>query len=168
MPHAYRGAVAQLGEHLVCNPGVTGSIPVSSTRLAVGREAVVRGKINLVLFWALILMCVVALFRLSWQDWRKHLPIVLLVMPGVFVINWFLNRFTGRRKRTALIMVLSAEGAAIAGAMACWNWILLQTAFLHRGSVVGLWMSGAIFLVCCSLVVWSSLRLRRPTDNLPT
>jgi hypothetical protein len=25
------GAVAQLGEHLVCNQGVTGSIPVSST-----------------------------------------------------------------------------------------------------------------------------------------
>src|SRR5947208_10478613 len=27
------GAVAQLGEHLVCNQGVTGSIPVSSTRI---------------------------------------------------------------------------------------------------------------------------------------
>jgi hypothetical protein len=27
------GAVAQLGEHLVCNQGVTGSIPVSSTSL---------------------------------------------------------------------------------------------------------------------------------------
>ncbi len=27
-----RGAVAQLGEHLVCNQGVAGSIPVSSTR----------------------------------------------------------------------------------------------------------------------------------------
>ena len=27
-----QGAVAQLGEHLVCNQGVTGSIPVSSTK----------------------------------------------------------------------------------------------------------------------------------------
>ena len=26
------GAVAQLGEHRLCKPGVTGSIPVSSTR----------------------------------------------------------------------------------------------------------------------------------------
>jgi hypothetical protein len=28
------GAVAQLGEHLVCNQGVTGSIPVSSTKIS--------------------------------------------------------------------------------------------------------------------------------------
>jgi hypothetical protein len=30
LPNA-RGAVAQLGEHLVCNQGVAGSIPVRST-----------------------------------------------------------------------------------------------------------------------------------------
>jgi hypothetical protein len=29
-PTQYRGAVAQLGEHLLCKQGVTGSIPVSS------------------------------------------------------------------------------------------------------------------------------------------
>jgi hypothetical protein len=28
-----RGAVAQLGEHLVCNQGVVGSIPISSTTI---------------------------------------------------------------------------------------------------------------------------------------
>ena len=28
----FDGAVAQLGEHLLCKQGVTGSIPVSSTR----------------------------------------------------------------------------------------------------------------------------------------
>ena len=28
-----RGAVAQLGEHLVCNQGVGGSIPLSSTKI---------------------------------------------------------------------------------------------------------------------------------------
>ena len=28
-----KGAVAQLGEHLLCKQGVTGSIPVSSTNL---------------------------------------------------------------------------------------------------------------------------------------
>src|SRR5713101_6048464 len=32
-----QGAVAQLGERLVCNQEATGSIPVSSTNLAVGR-----------------------------------------------------------------------------------------------------------------------------------
>ncbi len=30
------GAVAQLGEHLLCKQGVVGSIPISSTRLRVG------------------------------------------------------------------------------------------------------------------------------------
>jgi hypothetical protein len=33
----FHGAVAQLGEHLLCKQGVTGSIPVSST--TVGSEA---------------------------------------------------------------------------------------------------------------------------------
>jgi hypothetical protein len=34
-PPLYRGAVAQLGERLVCNQEATGSIPVSSTRTSV-------------------------------------------------------------------------------------------------------------------------------------
>jgi hypothetical protein len=29
--YGYRGRVAQLGEHLLCKQGVTGSIPVTST-----------------------------------------------------------------------------------------------------------------------------------------
>jgi hypothetical protein len=33
------GAVAQLGERLVCNQEATGSIPVSSTKIAVGEYA---------------------------------------------------------------------------------------------------------------------------------
>ena len=35
------GAVAQLGEHLVCNQGVSGSIPLSSTKIfsRAGQEA---------------------------------------------------------------------------------------------------------------------------------
>ena len=32
MTDTYNGAVAQLGEHLLCKQGVTGSIPVSSTK----------------------------------------------------------------------------------------------------------------------------------------
>jgi hypothetical protein len=37
----FRGAVAQLGEHLLCKQGVTGSIPVSSTKFP---ERTVRGQ----------------------------------------------------------------------------------------------------------------------------
>ena len=36
------GGVAQLGEHLLCKQGVTGSIPVSSTRCSGGKAACPR------------------------------------------------------------------------------------------------------------------------------
>ena len=39
------GAVAQLGEHLLCKQGVTGSIPVSSTRFA-ARVLGARGTVR--------------------------------------------------------------------------------------------------------------------------
>ena len=39
------GAVAQLGEHLPCTQGVSGSIPLSSTNLRVG-EDVKRHKVS--------------------------------------------------------------------------------------------------------------------------
>src|SRR5580692_7544224 len=37
-PPLYRGAVAQLGERLVCNQEATGSIPVSSTKIALNAD----------------------------------------------------------------------------------------------------------------------------------
>ena len=33
-PDSERGAVAQLGEHLLCKQGVVGSIPISSTTIS--------------------------------------------------------------------------------------------------------------------------------------
>ena len=36
-PDGALGAVAQLGEHLVCNQGVVGSIPISSTNHSASR-----------------------------------------------------------------------------------------------------------------------------------
>ncbi len=40
---ACRGAVAQLGERLVCNQEATGSIPVSSTRISIMRAISMNG-----------------------------------------------------------------------------------------------------------------------------
>ncbi len=122
-----------------------------------------RGKISIVLFWALILICVVALFRLNWQNWREHLGIVVLAVPIVFVTNRFLSRFTGRKKRMALIMLCSVEGAIISGGMLYWDRVLL-----NRSSSMADWAFGAIFLICCWAMVWSLFGLRRPTDKLPT
>ena len=45
-PPEFAGAVAQLGEHLLCKQGVVGSIPSSSTRV------LFRGTIN-ECFWRL-------------------------------------------------------------------------------------------------------------------
>ena len=43
------GAVAQLGEHLVCNQGVSGSIPLSSTKISgrAGQETEMESIIGL-------------------------------------------------------------------------------------------------------------------------
>ena len=38
-PPTHAGAVAQLGEHLLCKQGVVGSIPSSSTNVSLGRPA---------------------------------------------------------------------------------------------------------------------------------
>ena len=45
MAEGWNGAVAQLGERLVCNQEATGSIPVSSTKkTVVGRRSLVVGQ----------------------------------------------------------------------------------------------------------------------------
>ena len=43
-PPLYRGAVAQLGERLVCNQEATGSIPVSSTKFVMLSGERVRSR----------------------------------------------------------------------------------------------------------------------------
>ena len=45
-PPLYRGAVAQLGERLVCNQEATGSIPVSSTRIFQPNEAIDSNSVS--------------------------------------------------------------------------------------------------------------------------
>ena len=120
-------------------------------------------KISTVLFWALILICVVALLRLSWRDWREYLWIAVFVVPVVAVTNRFQNRFAGRKKRMAVIMVCSVAGAIISGGMLYWDQVLLG-----RGSSMGYWASGAILLVCCSVLIRSLFRLCRPANKLST
>ena len=68
-PPLYRGAVAQLGERLVCNQEATGSIPVSSTKesaeddleYAVDRIAGLGG----------LLVPIVAII-VRWRDCYRH------------------------------------------------------------------------------------------------
>ena len=65
-----RGAVAQLGEHLVCNQGVVGSIPISSTR----DSPKVRRLGELARWWYGVPGCAVA--RRS----QQRIPVILKSM----------------------------------------------------------------------------------------
>ena len=47
------GAIAQLGEHLLCKQGVVGSIPTGSTRMACGESPEESTLLQDALFWFL-------------------------------------------------------------------------------------------------------------------
>ena len=74
-----RGAVAQLGEHLLCKQGVTGSIPVSSTSfpLPVQCNATTRGHTDVCPGVVSLCRCVFTgvLFKNSESCWRLGLKL---------------------------------------------------------------------------------------------
>ena len=83
-PPLYRGAVAQLGERLVCNQEATGSIPVSSTRKIQQREQLVE---------AVVLVH-------SRRFWILMIPVALAVAG---LIGAIVETIKERRERKALI-----------------------------------------------------------------
>jgi hypothetical protein len=70
-----QGAVAQLGERLVCNQEATGSIPVSSTNLAIGRldqsDDVYETRLDPVSWDCRI--------SVRWRNWYRRCRVPILV-----------------------------------------------------------------------------------------
>ena len=58
------GAVAQLGERLVCNQEATGSIPVSSTRILLMKRAILA-----LLCLLAAVLCSLAIAGIAWAAW---------------------------------------------------------------------------------------------------
>jgi hypothetical protein len=127
-----------------------------------------RRKISIVLFWALIVLSVVALAQSGWwKDWRDSLRTAAFVVPIVLFNFWFQGRFTGARRRAANIMIFSALFAMVSGAFASWNLILLHHGFEAYGRMMEVVVGGAVFVVCGSVFIWSLWRLFRPDGKLP-
>ncbi len=84
------GAVAQLGERLVCNQEATGSIPVSSTKNSIAGVRVVRS-----FFLASLLILLV---RKGW--WILWIPLALVVIGGIIEAIKLMGE---KRERKALL-----------------------------------------------------------------
>ena len=125
-------------------------------------------KVSIILFWTLIVLSVVALSRMTWQDWRGSLRTGAFVVPFVIVTSWFQSRFTGPKRRAATIMVYSVLGAMVGGSVTFWDWMLYRSGYLEQRNLVEAAVGGAIFIVCFSVSVWSLFRLCRRTEKLPT
>jgi len=127
-----------------------------------------KRKVSIVLFWALIVLSMIAIARLGWNDWRDSLGTAAFVVPIVVFASWFQGRFTGERRRAATAMIYSALFAMVSGAFALWNLILLRRGFEAYGRMVEAVVGGTVFVVCGSVFIWFLWRLFRPDGNLPT
>jgi len=118
-------------------------------------------KLKSIVFSALI---VGSFGFLSWaigQDPRESLRTAAFVVPLVVLTQWFVSRFSGRRRRAAFIAVYSALGAMVASAYAVWEFTLFWVGYDERRNSVEAAVAGAIFVVCSLVSVWSLLSLRK-------
>jgi hypothetical protein len=125
-------------------------------------------KISIVLFWTLIVLCVIALSRMMWQDWRGSLRVGAFVVPFVVFSQWLQNRFAGRRRRVATVMIYSATFAILSGSFVAMDLTFLRSGLGGRSDVVEAVLAGAMFVVCSSVFVWSLCRLLMGGDRIPT
>ena len=118
-------------------------------------------KVKVIVFWVLMVGSVGFMWWSIRQDPKQSLSTAAFVVPFVLLVSWFLNRFTGSRRRMATIMVESSLAALGAGSVVVWKLIRFQTSYHGNEGLVGAVIAGAIFLACGSVSVWSLLRLRK-------
>jgi hypothetical protein len=131
-------------------------------------EVLVKQKISIVLFWALIVLSLIALSRMTWHDWRGSLRTTVFVVPLILVTNWFQSRFKGSKRRTAMIVIDSALFSVLTGSFLLWNYMLLRSNYPPPGSSTEGIISGLLFLASSAVFVWSLRRLLRRQDKVPT
>jgi hypothetical protein len=125
-------------------------------------------KVSIILFWTLIVLSVIGVSRMTWQDWRGSLRTAAFVVPLVVVTSWFRSRFAGPKKRMATVLIYSAMFAMVAGAMLAWDVTLFRTGLQVRSDLMEAFVAGVVFLVSVSVFVWSLTRLLQKADKLPT
>jgi len=127
-----------------------------------------RRKISVILFWVIMVLSVVALSRLTWDDWRQTLRIGAVVVPVVLFTKWLEGRFPARKRWTANVMIGSAMLAFVSGSIVVWDWTLYRAGFETPGGAREAAVAGAVCLTCVSAFVWSLIRLVRRGDKIPT
>jgi hypothetical protein len=128
----------------------------------------VNRKVSIVLFWALMAFATIALWRTVREDPRGSLRTVAFVVPLILFFNWFRSRFSGPRRRLAMIMIYSALFAVIAGLVVVFNILLFRSGFQGRSNMWEAVVAGAVVLLCSSVFMWSLCRLVRRDDKVPT
>jgi hypothetical protein len=114
-----------------------------------------------VIFWLLITLAGVG----AWWS-MKGAPVAPRIREGleigafVALVQLFLNRFSGSRRRIATTMVFAALFAVVAGAAAAFKFELLSF-FGNRADLVEGLIAVLVFAVSASIAVWSFVRLRK-------
>jgi hypothetical protein len=109
-----------------------------------------------VIFWLLIAFSGVG----AWWSMKGE-PIGPRVREGleigafVVLVQLFLGRFSGQRRRIATIMVFAALFAVVAGAAATWELQLLRFGYGGPNGLVEVWMAILFFAISASIAVWS-------------
>jgi len=113
-----------------------------------------------VVFWFLMVISAVALWRVMQLGPDRWIPEGLLIAAFVVLMLWFLNRFSGSKRWPARIMVFSALCAFIAGEIAVWKFLLVRAGYGENSMLESL-VAGVVFLACGCISFWAFWRLRK-------
>lgn len=122
-------------------------------------------KMKAIIFWALIAFSIIFLLR-TVRESPKDFSLWTLgfVVPFVILTNWFFSRFSGPRKRTAMIALLSAFFGIDALCFAIWNFVIRMPG--DSKGTVAMSVSLVACLFFCIISVRSFLGLRK--SQFPT
>jgi hypothetical protein len=116
------------------------------------------------LFWSLIVISAVVLWRIGSPNWRDSAWSASFVVAFVLIASWFRGRFAGRKKRMASIAIYSVCGIMLTSAIAAWKFVLVSMGYGSQRNLLEGGIASVVFAACCSVLVWSIFRLR----NLPS
>jgi hypothetical protein len=116
--------------------------------------------IKAVTFWLVIALSGAGVYWAIRQEPRQWIPEGMGIVALVLVMQLFLSRFRGPRRRIASIMVNSALFAVAAGAAAVFKFELIRF-FGNRTDLIEALVAVTVFAIFASIAIWSFMRLRK-------
>ncbi|HET9283831.1 MAG TPA: hypothetical protein VFR24_17920 [Candidatus Angelobacter sp.] len=118
-------------------------------------------KLRAIIFWLLMLGSVVGLWWEGGTNLRDFLRTGAFVVPVVLLTFWFRGRFSGRKRRMADVAIYSVCGIVLTSAIAVWEFLLVSAGHESQRNLLAGVVASIIFAACCSVLLWSILRLRK-------